>query len=917
MKRYIILTFLAFGVILCFASIASASDVDITITGGHYLTGKILCEARKEYWSALDQWYFWSDNGVSVKQYVGGGAIGCQTDGYVHYNNYDLENLWGYWGAGGTFQEWIWDYTKAFNEYPTSTPNFILTIRRNGHNDWTFESLILSNDNNVKSPVLIIPGVLGTEMKKDENLLWVDFTRMFFDVGDNFMDSLLFNKNLTPIDETISLFGVIKKKTFTFFSYDYTEGLIQEFTNQGYTENQDLFTFPYDWRYGVSGIIDQATGKTNVDLLKQKIQDILTQTGADKVDVVAHSTGGLLVKKYVMDNSGDHHLGKAVFAGVPNTGAPKAVKTLLVGDNFGIPWLAEEEMQKIAQNLPVIYDLAPSQTYFDRVGSFVRVISQNNPAQSYQDLNYQETGSFLLNDHQFNATAYQQAQALHSLSFDDLDLRTKNIDVYNIAGCKTGTLSKILENRLAGGTTLLTLDYIPTLTSGDSTVPLNSATNLLADASHKYYAPKVEHGKMLSQDGVRQQIVNIIAGANLPTNKITQDIDQCNLNGQAIAIYSPVEIEVYDESGQRLGKADDGSLQNDIPGADFEVFGDHKFIYLPSDSGEHYEIKLKGAGVGTFTLKNQLLVDGAIAQSENFVDIPVTPALVGQLNLGGAQTTLVLDADGNGVIDQIILPDTVLDSAQSQDLIAPQTSAVLSGDQGQPDFYRSDIAISLTAIDPVITGQENETSGILKTQYRLNGGAWLEYNSKLSFSAEGSYVLEFFSIDRAGNEEAIKTVSFTIDKTPPEAIIQFDPLAKNLKFAGTDNISPPDKIKVVEGGDSITLTDQAGNLTQLRFKDRNWRIIQKAEIAALSYNNQPVDLSKNKLQFIWLYDRNQKLVLLTQQVQAKNGFNILATYVSDKTLLIGRDKTGIFSKTLKGLIILRVATNKGDLSWNY
>ena len=76
---------------------------------------------------------------------------------------------------------------------------------------------------------------------------------------------------------------------------DYSDHLVKEFVAQGYVKDTDLFTFPYDWRYGV----DEDT----VAKLKQKIADVLKTSEADKVDIVAHSTGGLIVKKYVMESS--------------------------------------------------------------------------------------------------------------------------------------------------------------------------------------------------------------------------------------------------------------------------------------------------------------------------------------------------------------------------------------------------------------------------------------------------------------------------------------------------------------------------------------------------------------------------------------------------------------------------------------
>ena len=67
---------------------------------------------------------------------------------------------------------------------------------------------------------------------------------------DSFMDSLAFQTNLTSLDSSLTLGGVITSKPL----YDYTQGLIDLFTSPsiGYTKDRNLFTFSYDWRYGVS-----------------------------------------------------------------------------------------------------------------------------------------------------------------------------------------------------------------------------------------------------------------------------------------------------------------------------------------------------------------------------------------------------------------------------------------------------------------------------------------------------------------------------------------------------------------------------------------------------------------------------------------------------------------------------------------
>jgi pimeloyl-ACP methyl ester carboxylesterase len=387
------------------------------------------------------------------------------------------------------------------------------------------------------NPVLIIPGVMGTEMFENSNRLWLDLAHNFSDIGDQFMDSLGFNNNLIPTQIDIGLGKVIDKEVFNIgisniSIFDYTNGLVQEFLSQGYkggfSSTSDLFTFPYDWRYGISD--------SNVSLLKSNIEDIRAQTGSDKVDIVAHSTGGLLLKKYAIDNPTDNHIGKAVFVGVPNTGAPKAVKTLLQGDDFGNPFLADSEMKKLAENFPVVYDLTPSEQYYNQKGSYIKIINRGVLSATEQNLNFNESNSFLINDHSLNSQALSNAHNLHTTAFDNFDLRTLGIDLYAIDGCKAGTFGQVVEVRDKDILGNVTVSYNqPREVPGDGTVPLESATNLPIDSSHKYYALKASHGQMLSQSGIRQNIVNVISGSNLDIGGgITQDISRCKLNGKVL-----------------------------------------------------------------------------------------------------------------------------------------------------------------------------------------------------------------------------------------------------------------------------------------------------------------------------------------------------------------------------------------------
>lgn len=657
------------------------------------------------------------------------------------------------------------DNTNDVFWYQANSVNFKPNARSN----------IICTFNNIKSktPILIVPGLLGTNINKGDSKLWLDLGHNFTDIGDSFMDPLQFNQNLTPTDTSLSTSDVISKETVNvgvgnLTIYDYTSGLIQEFENQGYTENQDLFTFPYDWRYGVSGKF--ADGTTNVDLLATKIQDILQQTGSDKVDIVAHSLGGLIVKEYAMNHPTDNHIGKAVFVGVPNTGAPKAIKALLQGDNFGIPWLADSEMKKIAANMPAAYDLLPDQQYYNNAaGSFVSSIDigyglgVSEPTE--KDLNYDDFKNYL-NDKGLNSTAAENSENLHTTDFDNFDLRTAGIDLYAIDGCKAATMTNFLEVKSQDILGNYHTDYDNVeLKAGDDTVPLESATNLPIDQNNKYYALVSDHGKMPSEDGIRQEIVNLLSGSNLniSNNLITQDISQCQLNGKAISVFSPINIFVTDQNGNRLGLADDGSIINEIPNADFEMMGDHKFIYLPQDEGEIYTINMQGTDTGTYTIKSQNISNSQVASTEVFSDLPVTAELTGSVLINPSDNTTTLSVKQNSDDSSTtILPSATLDASTSQDLLPPVSIATLNGAPAQQNSYNGDVSANIKATD--------DLSGVLNIGYNLDNAGYqkvLGDTAAFTVSGEGNHTIIFFSTDNAGNNEQEQTITFTIENPPP------------------------------------------------------------------------------------------------------------------------------------------------------
>ncbi len=93
------------------------------------------------------------------------------------------------------------------------------------------------------------------------------------------------------------------------------------------------------------------------------------------------------------------------------------------------------------------------------------------------------------------------------------------------------------------------------------------------------------------------------------------------------------------------------------------------------------------------------------------------------------------------------------------DKTAPVTTAKVTGTTGENGFYTSDAAVDLTATDA--------TSGVKVTQYRVNQGEWKDYTSSLKLATDGTFKIEYRSVDNAGNTEAVNSVEVKVKKTAP------------------------------------------------------------------------------------------------------------------------------------------------------
>jgi hypothetical protein len=94
------------------------------------------------------------------------------------------------------------------------------------------------------------------------------------------------------------------------------------------------------------------------------------------------------------------------------------------------------------------------------------------------------------------------------------------------------------------------------------------------------------------------------------------------------------------------------------------------------------------------------------------------------------------------------------------DTTPPATTASLAGTAGSAGWYRSAVTVTLSASD-------GGGSGVAGTWYRVDGAAWVAYAAPFTIGSQGAHTVQYYSKDKAGNQEATRSAAVRIDTLPP------------------------------------------------------------------------------------------------------------------------------------------------------
>jgi FIMAH domain-containing protein len=146
-------------------------------------------------------------------------------------------------------------------------------------------------------------------------------------------------------------------------------------------------------------------------------------------------------------------------------------------------------------------------------------------------------------------------------------------------------------------------------------------------------------------------------------------------------------------------------------------------------------------------------------------------------------------------------PDnSIIATSDVVDQDAPTTTIALAGTVGNHGWYKSDVQVTLTAVD----NPTNCGVGVLKTEYSFDGINFSTYISPFMLTTEGLTTVYFRSTDKENNVEVTQSQLVQIDKTPPVITGTAAPPPNGNGWNNTNVTVHFDATDAVSGIDTVT-----------------------------------------------------------------------------------------------------------------
>ena len=691
-----------------------------------------------------------------------------------------------------------------------------------------------------REPLIFIPGIMGSNIKGDWNgrtvPYWININpiatydlpsvyNLTLDVNSPYYTEGLYASDVvrTALEKPVyePLLNALEANGYK--PYDISrhvppnQGCDLSQKNNEPARNPSLFVFPYDWRQDNNQIADR---------LKEYVQCVQQfYPAGTKINIVAHSMGGLVARRYVLQaqtRNEPHGLGKVVTLASPYLGAPESVYKIYTGGSWEFPFsfvvISPSTIKFLSPHLPSMHQLFPSHTYHQLYGGIIRESGDVN-GNGIPDENYSFPQIISKLDSDFPSTTPGTVGAgFHDFAGQD-DWRNdqSGIEYYHLVAeqnqFNTTTDLKIKKSilcNIVGDTTLTNchngIYYTPEKGAGDKTVPTISASRSVGSvylgapnsecyiyrspSSNRADESKAEHTAITQNPGIHDFVTFFLGVSLLP-------------------IPSPISLASCSPQNTNQAKvinSENNSVSNKTKSAQT---GNNKYLLSP-DSPEYSSAKYltitgttevivrdelgNRASIENGLLNNQ--VDGLSNYEvigENSIMLTLSVGHTYSIEFYAGETPMGFDlVEGIGNrqptsairYNDVTIPAysnvkfTVSQNNQAElkydadndsefDTIVPPTVSVngaAASDTTPPTLNINVIQQGVLAT-ATITAQDSE-SGVSKIWYSLDGINYQLYTNPLPIPYSSSPInIEVFADDVAANRSGLYSKTFTFTQT--------------------------------------------------------------------------------------------------------------------------------------------------------
>jgi pimeloyl-ACP methyl ester carboxylesterase len=632
----------------------------------------------------------------------------------------------------------------------------------------------------IRCPLILIPGIMGSyiyqKTEKEDPSWWV--YQLWPGLLDSSRDELL--RDLKP--EQVIVRDAIRKYFVPIYSplIDFLkgEGYIeyppidneqvpsetplerckqakQEVQKGQLRDKPTLFVFAYDWRQ---------SNRVSAQNLKEYIECVRSIHNNSRVDIIAHSMGGLVARRYLIDNPSNHGVARLITIATPFYGAARTMTVITTGkfpgvsDFSPIPKIYAGELKYVAQTAAGAHELLPSPAYGEQYqcflesrgaigGAIIRIPISRKCATYGEFVSWingyaRESGS---NTYGFHIGA--QDNWTNDANLNPMPEYYHFVGILRdiFGGAPQNTLSEVAEEESC----TFNLSLIPicgrrvlekSYDQGDGTVPIKSAEHRgykhpsapiirVYSDNNPFNGNEGDHNGILGADRLHTELRNILQGTFAQSADLSNTADLPVAEAYYLRAINVASLTITDSTGELPSTATFYQLDEGVYAA-----------VLPTD----------GVYTATITLKPQ---EGAIIEMRNgtndstnravrYLDLP--PGGNNQVQVVFSQTGfsyLKRDTDADGSFETDVPPSADVSGSGANDREAPIINVSASG----PLNART---VTITATD---------ASGVKQIFYSLDRTTFQPYTGPLVVDATQTQFIYTFADDQVANRSGLLT----------------------------------------------------------------------------------------------------------------------------------------------------------------